>query len=345
MRSNAQPVRGQGRDRITSKGSLKIPDANRASCFVGCPKGTDFPSNHSQPHRPSSGPARSLTLWVPVRGIFVPLQSWFPAVTACSLDTSSARRLPPFSGHGAVELRAVRRGRSLTCRPRPGHAPRPRPGAAPQPTPPAGKDTPRLEHAPPPPVSLRPLPICQCPGLGRPRPSSTPFRFGPPRSNATFPEQFAEQPEKAAPLDTPLHAPRFCKLPMHVSDLRMPQNGPEPLRPSPLHTILASPRPSRAELRSGMAEDRRQQPGAIRDERKALTLWCAKHCAKILQVLYVILEFSSLPYKVGAIILPFYQTRKLRLRGRNRLIQGHAVSRRQSLGWIHSAALPSLAPH
>lgn len=144
MRSNAQPVEGQGRDRITSKGSLKVPDANRASCFVGCPKGTDSPSNHSQPRRRSSGPARSLTLWVPVRGIFVPLQSWFPAVTACSLDTSSARRLPPFSGHGAVELSAVRRGRSLTCRPRPGHAPRPRPGASPQPTPPAGKDTPRL---------------------------------------------------------------------------------------------------------------------------------------------------------------------------------------------------------
>lgn len=46
-------------------------------------------------------------------GTFGPLQSWFPAVTACSLGTSSPQRLPPFSGHRTAELRAELRGRGL----------------------------------------------------------------------------------------------------------------------------------------------------------------------------------------------------------------------------------------
>lgn len=191
-----------------------------------------------------------------MRGIFVPLQSWFPAITACSLDTSSARRLPPFSGHEAVELSARLWGRSLTCRPRPGHAPR-RTGAAPQPTSPAGKDTPRFEHAPPPPVSLRPLPPFV--GVGGPEghaPRVHPSFSARPVPTPASPDRSPRSLKRTRPLDTPLHAPGSCKLPMHISDLRMPQNGPEPIRPSPLHTILAPPRPSRAGLSRGMAEDR-----------------------------------------------------------------------------------------
>lgn len=77
------------------------------------PGGTDFSLRSPRSPLALPGPARSLTLWFPMLGTFGPLQSWFPAVTACSLGTSSPQRLPPFSGHRTSELRAELRGRGL----------------------------------------------------------------------------------------------------------------------------------------------------------------------------------------------------------------------------------------
>lgn len=59
---------------------------------------------------------------------------------------------------------------------------------------------------------------------------------------------------------------------------------------------------------------------------------------------YIILELSPQRYKVGAIVMPIYQMRKLRFRKGNRRVQQHAVSWRQSLDWIHPADLQSPAP-
>lgn len=58
----------------------------------------------------------------------------------------------------------------------------------------------------------------------------------------------------------------------------------------------------------------------------------------------IILKFSQL-YKVGAIVMPTERMMKLRFREGNRLVQEHAVGKRQSLDRLHSAALHSPAPH
>lgn len=187
------------------------------------------PSDHHYGPRGSSpGPARSLTLWVPVWDTFGPLQSWFPAVTACSLRPSSAQGLPPFSGHRAPEPRAGLRGRSLRCKPHP--LPGPLQGWEEH----APMDTPlRLLLAPP-------SPIRQCPGPEKPRPlahtPASPLRAPTPAS-PTVPG--------AAWKD---HAPPPCpsgslKLPVYISDFGLPPDAP------PLQAILSPPRRNEAEFR------------------------------------------------------------------------------------------------
>lgn len=57
---------------------------------------------------------------------------------------------------------------------------------------------------------------------------------------------------------------------------------------------------------------------------------------------YVILDFSPQPYKVGTIVMPIYQIKKLRLREGNRLVREQTV-RSRLRDWIHSAALQGLA--
>lgn len=47
---------------------------------------------------------------------------------------------------------------------------------------------------------------------------------------------------------------------------------------------------------------------------------------------YVILDFSPQPYKVGTIVRPIYQIKKLRLREGNRLVREQAVSKKQTSG-------------
>ena len=104
-------------------------------------------------------------------------------------------------------------------------------------------------------------------------------------------------------------------------------------------------------------DGQRRQPGAARDGGKALVLFIINVSTPIYRVVcgvsgavlrfykYVTLEFSPQPYKVDAIVVPIYQMRKVRLGEGNRLVQGHAVSKRQRLDWIHSAALQGPAPH
>lgn len=217
-------------------------------------------SDHPHPFL-SSGPARSLTLWVPVRDTIGPLRSWLPAVTACCLGTSSAPRLPPFSGHGAAELRAGLRGRSLTCRPRPAAPPTDGCRSAAYSSPRDG--TPRPGRAPPT-GSRSALSPCQSHREGHaprhtppPRPAPLPRR----------PPQQSGRPGKATPPNTPLHpagglprTPRAHLRPCVASD-----SGPFPsIQYALLHAQM------RLQLVGG---GRRRQPGAARNGGKALVLF------------------------------------------------------------------------
>lgn len=148
-----------------------------------------------------------------------PLQSWFPAVTACSPGTSSPQRLPPFSGHRAAELRAELRGRGLGG----SHAPDTPPalsGAAP----PAGKDKSRLGHAPPPP-SRSALSL----SVSVPRQEShapdTPLRLALPRSNASCLYSTRGSRERPRPSTPPRPAPsNFQCTSQTLGYLRTPQD-------------------------------------------------------------------------------------------------------------------------
>lgn len=64
----------------------------------------------------------------------------------------------------------------------------------------------------------------------------------------------------------------------------------------------------------------------------------------VLRFYKYVMEFSPQLYKIGAIVIPIYQMKKLRFRERNRLVQSKQ-SVRGSLDWIHSAALQGPAPY
>lgn len=65
----------------------------------------------------------------------------------------------------------------------------------------------------------------------------------------------------------------------------------------------------------------------------------------VLRFYKYVMEFSPQLYKIGAIVIPIYQMKKLKFKERNRLVQEYTVSKRQSLDWIHSAALQGPAPY
>lgn len=201
-------------------------------------------------------PARSLTLWIPVRGTSGPLQSWFPAVAACNPGTScfQGSRLSQ-----ATELRSSQQDSRGGAWPEASPLTRPL-------RPPSAFSTvysALWEGRAPPRTRPSPLLVRQGRGGWEGHAPSTRLRLAPPLSNASFPNSPRAAWKGHASQTRPCAPP--APLPQ-TSGFGLPHNAPRPAPDPYIQSLL------HARMRPNLRDGKRRQPGVGKDGEKAFVL-------------------------------------------------------------------------